>query len=627
MGAFMIQVDASIVTLTFHALQVAFDAPLGAVQWVSLSYVLAMVALVTPIGRFSDVLGRKRVYLIGFSVFTVGSALCGVAPSLAMLIVFRLLQAVGAAAIASNSVAVVTTSMPRDKLRAGLAVQSSVQALGLASGPVIGGFLVDLFGWRSVFYVNVPIGIAAVIVGVAFLPRTKSVDKEPHLDRVGTALLATTTTGLMLGLSGVSGLDMPTALLAVFMGLTAVAAPALWWWERRARYPLLDAQLLRSPQISIGLLGAHFSYLLLYAPLVLIPQLLIPRGYGENTVGPVLSALPLGFVLASLADTVLVKGHGNRTRLLVGAGLATLALLPMLVHPAELAWLVPLLFALGLGLGIFIPANNAVVMSGVPRSLAGLGSGLLSMLRNLGTALGVAFVTLALHLAGHDSRLPAADHTGPAYMHLMSGGRYALLVLIAAAGVTMLIAVALCLVAGSAGAVTGVVLAAGAGSRFGMPKVLGGKGDWLKSAVAALSDGGCGEVIVVVGAAVVDVAPPAQAVVAKDWADGLSASLRAGVSAAESTSAEYLALMPVDTPDVGAEVVHRVIVAARASGLARASYSGRPGHPVVVARRFWGELVSSAVGDSGGRAFLNGRTDVVAVDCADLASGRDIDTH
>jgi CTP:molybdopterin cytidylyltransferase MocA len=174
----------------------------------------------------------------------------------------------------------------------------------------------------------------------------------------------------------------------------------------------------------------------------------------------------------------------------------------------------------------------------------------------------------------------------------------------------------------------GVVLAAGAGARYGMPKVLGGEGDWLRSAVTALDAGGCDEVVVVLGAAIVDVCPPARAVVAHDWADGLSASLRAGISAIESGPAGYAALLTVDTPDIGAAVVHRVLAAARssASGLARAHYDGRPGHPVVVARRHWAGLVARLAGDEGGRAFLRRRTDVVAVDCADLATGADIDT-
>jgi nicotine blue oxidoreductase len=174
--------------------------------------------------------------------------------------------------------------------------------------------------------------------------------------------------------------------------------------------------------------------------------------------------------------------------------------------------------------------------------------------------------------------------------------------------------------------VAGVLLAAGAGTRYGMPKVLAAEGKWLRACVKALAGGGCDDVVVVLGAAVVDVPAPARAVVAADWEHGLSASLRAGVNAVD---AAYVVLHTVDTPDVGADAVHRVLDAARssASGLARARYGDRPGHPVVIARRHWPDLLSGLHGDEGARPFLSGRTDVVAVDCADLASGRDIDVR
>jgi CTP:molybdopterin cytidylyltransferase MocA len=177
----------------------------------------------------------------------------------------------------------------------------------------------------------------------------------------------------------------------------------------------------------------------------------------------------------------------------------------------------------------------------------------------------------------------------------------------------------------SAASVAGIVLAAGAGTRFGMPKVLAEQGEWLHHAVEALTKGGCDTVVVVLGAAVVDVPPPARAVVATDWASGTSASVRAGLDAV--ADADFAALALVDTPDVGADVVRRVLGAARTapSGLARATYAGRPGHPVVVARRHWTALKDTLHGDEGARRFLAGRDDVLAVECGDLATGEDVD--
>lgn len=154
-----------------------------------------------------------------------------------------------------------------------------------------------------------------------------------------------------------------------------------------------------------------------------------------------------------------------------------------------------------------------------------------------------------------------------------------------------------------------------------MPKVLAADGNWLLRAVAALVGGGCDDVVVVLGAAVVDVPAPARAVVAQDWASGASASLRAGLAAVPDADAAVIHL--VDTPDVTAEVIGRVLAAD--AELARATYRGRPGHPVVIARNHWPALLDSLRGDEGARSFLAGRDELVLVECGDLATGEDRD--
>lgn len=175
----------------------------------------------------------------------------------------------------------------------------------------------------------------------------------------------------------------------------------------------------------------------------------------------------------------------------------------------------------------------------------------------------------------------------------------------------------------------GVLLAAGAGRRYGKPKVL--VDGWLDAAVHALRDGGCADVVLVLGAAVPtwgDAAPPGVTpVVAPDWSDGLSASVRAGLAAADRRHADYAVLHVIDTPDVGPAVVARVLAGAMSSrsGLARAYFGDRPGHPVVLARRHWPAVLARLSGDGGAGDYLRGRPDVEAVECGDLAGGQDID--
>jgi molybdenum cofactor cytidylyltransferase len=173
--------------------------------------------------------------------------------------------------------------------------------------------------------------------------------------------------------------------------------------------------------------------------------------------------------------------------------------------------------------------------------------------------------------------------------------------------------------------VVGVLLAAGAGRRYGKPKVL--VDGWLDAAVSALRDGGCADVVVVLGAAEVTAPPGVIAIVAPDWDEGLSVSLRTGLAQVERMHADYAVLHVIDTPDVGPAVVARVVgrAVASGSGLARAYFGDRPGHPVVMARRHWPQVLSQISGDQGAGVFLRGRPDIETVDCGDLAGGQDID--
>src|ERR1700677_4120677 len=210
-GAFMGQLDASVVTVAFPALQRQFGTGLAATQGVSLAYLLGLTALLVPAGRWSDRAGRKLLYLYGFVVFSAASAACGLAPSLGVLIVLRVVQGGGAALLQANSVALVVTSVPARTRRAALGIQAAAQAVGLACGPVVGGVLVGTVGWRWVFLINVPVGLLAVVAGWCLLPRTRRAGPagQPGADLGGMGLLAVSTSAGMLAISSLSGLGLP----------------------------------------------------------------------------------------------------------------------------------------------------------------------------------------------------------------------------------------------------------------------------------------------------------------------------------------------------------------------------------------------------------------------------------
>ncbi|MGE7437145.1 MULTISPECIES: MFS transporter [Kitasatospora] len=409
-GAFMGQLDASIVTLTYQALRDEFHTTLAAVQWVSLAYLLTLVALLVPIGRFSDMHGRKLMYLYGFAVFTLASAACGLAPTLAALVGFRLVQAVGAALMQANSVALVTTSAPPGRMRAALGIQAAGQAIGLALGPTVGGAIVATLGWRWVFWINVPVGVLSLIAGHYLLPRTRERARVRRTDAAGVALLAGATTSALLALSVVSGLGTPAWTAAALGAAAAVASWAFLRRQARHRDPLIDLDLLRRGPVGSGLLGGLCGYLVLFGPLVLVPVELARRQLSSLTAGLVLTALPVGFALAAtLAERALPLGWDDRRRSRAGAAGCVAALVLLILLPVDAVLLPVPLLLLGLALGVFIPANNAVVMHALPRSAAGTGGGMVNMTRGLGTALGVAAVTLALHLTPASAGFVAAS--------------------------------------------------------------------------------------------------------------------------------------------------------------------------------------------------------------------------
>ncbi len=396
-GAFMGQLDASIVTLAFPAMQHDFGVRLAGTQWVSLAYLLVLVALLVPVGRWSDQAGRKLIYLYGFVVFTVASAGCGLATSLAVLVGLRVVQAAGAAMLQANSVALVATSVPANRRRAALGVQAGAQAIGLALGPTLGGLVVGAMGWRWIFWINIPVGIVAVVAGWFLLPRTRHHAASGKFDAAGLALLAVSSTAFLLVLSSGAGLALDGWHVAALAVLALAGGAGLVWWERRAPRPLLDPGVFATPGVAAGLVGALTGYLVLFGPLVLFPQ--VATG-GVVAAGLMLTALPAGFGLAAIgAERVIPARWSDRLRAVLASatavGAAAILAVPMPVWARVIA-----LAGLGLGLGVFIPANNAAIMSRVPDQMAATVGGMLNMARGLGTAIGVAVVSLALHLSG-----------------------------------------------------------------------------------------------------------------------------------------------------------------------------------------------------------------------------------
>jgi EmrB/QacA subfamily drug resistance transporter len=393
-GAFMGQLDASIVSLALPAIGTDLHASTAATEWVALSYLLTLVSLVAPIGRVADTIGRKLLYTYGFGVFALASLACGLAPNLLTLDIFRVLQAFGAAMLQANSVALIATAVPRRMLGRAVGVQGAAQAVGLALGPAAGGLLLQLGSWRLLFLLSVPAGVLGVATGWFFLPRSRDLAARRPVDWRGLALFVPSVASLMLALSLATRAE-PAALLGGLGVIALVFGVLFGRHARRAEAPLLDLGLFRRRAFSAGLTSGLLSYtatfgLLFTAPLALAAAYHLRSGRS----GVVLTLLPVALGLTAPFAGRLADRWGFRAVTATGMAVATVGLLGIALSRPSLGLFAVLLVVIGVGLGLFTPANNASVMASAPKHESGAAAGILNMTRGLGTALGIAAATL-----------------------------------------------------------------------------------------------------------------------------------------------------------------------------------------------------------------------------------------
>jgi EmrB/QacA subfamily drug resistance transporter len=411
-GAFMSQLDASIVTVAFPTLQRDFHAGVGVVTWVGLSYLLVLVTLITAMGRMSDMVGRKLIYIYGFIVFIVGSALCGIAPSLTALIGFRVVQGVGAAMFQANSVAIIVLAVPQAKLGRAIGVQGACQAFGLAMGPSIGGLLIALGGWRLIFFVNVPAGIIGAVMGWFLIPRSTNLQPRVRFDWLGLALFIPAVGALLLAISLGNRLGWSSpAIIAMFL-ITISGAALFVHRERRAASPMLDLNLFRRVPFSAGIASGFLSYLVMFGSLFVVPFYL-ERGLGQSVgrAGIELTVMPIALGLTAPFAGRMAERLGARPLTVTGMLLAAASMGLLATVNGSSSGVMAELALLGAGLGMFTPPNNAAIMGSAASAQAGVASGVLNMTRGMGTAMGLAVTSLVFGLFAGSQEASAAMTT------------------------------------------------------------------------------------------------------------------------------------------------------------------------------------------------------------------------
>lgn len=391
-STFMSALDGSVVNTILPVVSHDYGSPVSHVEWVITVYLLVISALLLGFGRLGDMHGYKRVYLSGCLLFVVGSALCGASPTLHGLVGFRALQAIGAAMLYANSPAILTNSFPASQRGRALGLQATMTYLGLSIGPALGGWLTDQLSWRSVFYINVPVGIAALAFGAYFIPARKAAPTNARFDWLGASAFGVGLIALLLGLNqGASwGWHSPVILglfalaLAMFGGFLAI--------ERKSPDPMLKLNLFRNREFSAASASAVLNYIAVSGSLFLLPFYLIQaRGLTPAQVGLTLSMQSLTMAVCAPLSGALSDRIGTRFPAVAGMFLLAVGLLilsrlgPTTPHPQILLGLA----VLGLGTGIFISPNNSSLMGSAPPEDQGLAGGILATARNMGMVLGV----------------------------------------------------------------------------------------------------------------------------------------------------------------------------------------------------------------------------------------------
>lgn len=400
----------SIANVGLPTLAQAFDASFQEVQWLVLAYLLAITTLIVGVGRLGDIVGRRRLLLAGIFMFTAASVMCGVAPTLRLLIVARAVQGLGAAVMMALSMAFVGETVSGAKTGSAMGLLGTMSAVGTALGPSLGGVLIAGLGWRAIFLINVPLGVVTFLLAHHSLPAGGGAKQErAGFDHVGMLLLALTLAAYALAMTIGRGNFGPlnVALLSAALfgaGLFVLA-------EARAESPLIRLGLFRDPALSAGLVTSALVSTVMMATLVVGPFYL-SRALGLETalVGLALSAGPLVAALAGVPAGRIVDRFGARGMTVVGLAVMACgtAVLPVMPTSFAVAGYIFPVVVVTAGYALFQAANNTAVMADVRRDQRGVISGMLNLSRNLGLITGASVMGAVFALASATSDITTA---------------------------------------------------------------------------------------------------------------------------------------------------------------------------------------------------------------------------
>ena len=393
MSLFIVGLDVTIVNVALPTIKTDFHAPLSGLQWIMDAYTLVLASFLMLAGSTADRLGRRRIFRTGLILFTLGSLACSLAPSLGWLVGARIVQALGGSMLNPVAMSIITNTFTDAKERArAIGVWGAVFGLSMALGPVVGGVLVSGIGWRSIFWVNVPFGIAALVLTTLFVPESKA-PRARRFDPVGQVLVIVTLAGVTSAIIEGPRRGWGSGAIIGLFALAALALVSLVAYENRRREPLIDPRFFRSAPFSGATVIAVCAFMCLSGFLFLNALYLQDsRGYSAVHAGLLTLPMAAANLLCSPLSGRLVGTRGPRVPLL-GASISLIgaALIMATFTPTTSLLIVTLAYVLmGVGFGLInAPITNTAV-SGMPRTQAGVAAAVASTSRQVGSSLGVA---------------------------------------------------------------------------------------------------------------------------------------------------------------------------------------------------------------------------------------------
>ena len=421
LGLFVSVADHGSVAVALPSIANEFRTDLPTVQWVMIAYALTISSLLLPMGRLSDIVGRKRMYVVGFSIFLVSALLCMVADNVVTLIASRVLMGLGASMTQATATAILLSAFDESERGKALGLQISAVGSGAVGGPAIGGFVVDAFGWRGVFLLTVTLAVVAIVVAQVVLNRrrTDGAVSGGRFDLVGAVTSTTILIVFLLALS--NGAEMGWRSPPIIVGFAGVIALAAFFifWELRNRSPMLDVSLFRHRVFALGVAASMISFMSISSVRFLMPfYLQAVLGYSPGRVGLVLVPAAFGMIIMGPLGGRLSDRYGW-TAFNVGGLLFTAAGLFILSRATETSpvWLIILGTATqSIGTGTFNAPNNSSILSVVERSKYGVMSGFLNLVRNTANITGIAVATTivvtVMGSQGFEPSLAAVSESG-----------------------------------------------------------------------------------------------------------------------------------------------------------------------------------------------------------------------